>query len=101
MMTDGKWWSSSSGCIELRIPAECAADINHPGPADAVVDFWLKQPEIEAQMDSLSADTLASELRGYGVWEDEELADHEANLARLLWIAACDVDEMGEDDDTP
>lgn len=32
-------------------------------------------------------------LKGYGAWDEEELADHESNLARLIWLtggAFCD-----------
>lgn len=35
----------------------------------------------------------ADYLRGYGAWEDSELKDHESNLDRLVWIAACDLAE--------
>lgn len=35
-------------------------------------------------------------LRGYGAWDDEELADHERNLGRLVWLAGCDLAEQGE-----
>lgn len=27
-------------------------------------------------------------LRGYGAWDEEELASHEDNLMRLLWLTA-------------
>jgi len=38
----------------------------------------------------------ADMLRGYGAWDDEELADHYANLDRLIWLTGCDLREQGE-----
>ena len=33
-------------------------------------------------------DDCRAYLKGYGAWESEELADHEANLTRLVWLTA-------------
>ena len=35
-------------------------------------------------------------LRGYGAWEAEELADHEQNLDRLVWLTGNELAESGE-----
>lgn len=35
----------------------------------------------------------AAYLRGYGAWEDDELADHDTNLDRLVWLAGCSLHE--------
>jgi len=35
-------------------------------------------------------------LKGYGAWEDEELADHDENLNRLVWLTGCGFCEEGE-----
>ena len=35
-------------------------------------------------------------LRGYGAWDDEELADHDENLNRLVWLTGCGFNEDGE-----
>jgi len=32
-------------------------------------------------------------LRGYGAWDRAQLCDHKANLERLLWVWACNVQE--------
>ena len=34
---------------------------------------------------------LRDELREYGAWDENELADHDQNLQRLLWLAAGDI----------
>lgn len=33
-------------------------------------------------------------LKGYGAWEDDELADHAANLERLVWLTGCALAEQ-------
>ena len=47
---------------------------------------------------TVSGDVLdcAAYLKGYGAWTAEELANHETNLERLVWLAGCSLRE-GED----
>jgi hypothetical protein len=33
-------------------------------------------------------------LKEYGAWDRQELADHDQNLQRILWLAACDITEQ-------
>lgn len=35
-------------------------------------------------------------LRQYGAWEEDELADHDTNLNRLVWLVGCALRESGE-----
>lgn len=35
-------------------------------------------------------------LASYGAWDDEQLADHDENLRRLVWLTGCDLRETGE-----
>jgi hypothetical protein len=37
---------------------------------------------------------LSAELKEYGAWDAEELADHEQNLQRILWLASGDITEQ-------
>jgi hypothetical protein len=37
---------------------------------------------------------LSAELKEYGAWGAEELADHDQNLQRVLWLAAGDITEQ-------
>lgn len=87
------WWSSSSGRIELQMTLAQAQSCSHPGHCDADVALLRQQPKIKRQLDKLDLKLVAAELDEYGAWDDEELADHNANLDRLLWIAACDIAE--------
>ena len=91
MTNDLEWWSESLGRIELQIAREDAESASHPGPCDADVARLRDVPYIREQLDRLPPALVAECLREYGAWDAEELADHDANLDRLLWIACGDI----------
>lgn len=87
------WWSSSSGRIELQMTLKQAQACSHSGPCDADVAALRLEPKIKRQLTALDPRLVRDELREYGAWDDDELADHDQNLTRLLWIAANDITE--------
>lgn len=88
------WWSSSSGRIEFQMTREQAGSVSQGGKdASEDVAALRKVKGFAEQLDAIKADVLADELREYGAWEDEQLADHDANLTRLVWIAGNDINE--------
>jgi len=87
------WWTSSCGRIELRILRKQAEACSHQGPCDDDVEALSKEPAIAEQLEAIDPEILRCELREYGAWDDKELADHEQNLQRVLWIAAGDINE--------
>lgn len=87
------YWSTSSGRIELNITKSVAAQCSHQGQCDNDVIRCLNLPSVKKQFDKLSNDLIASELKEYGAWDDDELQDIEGNKQRLLWIAAGDINE--------
>ena len=93
MSNDLEWWGESLGRIELQIAREDAESALHPGPCDADVSRLRDVPYIGEQLDKLSPALVAEYLRECGAWDAEELANHENNLDRLLWIACCDISE--------
>jgi folate-binding Fe-S cluster repair protein YgfZ len=94
MAQDAKhWYSSSSGRIELEMTLEQARSVSHQGQCDEDVRELSKVPEIRVQLDATERDVLAAELKEYGAWGAEELADHEQNLRRILWLAGGDIAE--------
>ena len=93
MTNDLEWWIESLGRIELQIAREDAESASHPGPCDADVARLRDVPYIREQLDRLPPALVAECLREYGAWDAEELADHDANLDRLLWIACGDISE--------
>lgn len=87
------WWTSSSGRIELQFTLDQALSVSHQGACDEDVAQLVRVPEIAAQLDRIDAVELARELREYGAWDAAELADHDANLRRIVWLAGSDLRE--------
>lgn len=87
------WWTESLGRIELQITLRQAQSCSHPGDCEADVLALRQVPAIRRQLDKLEPKVVADALREYGAWDDKELADHDHNLTRLLWIAANDITE--------
>lgn len=87
------WFSTSSGRIELSMTLEQAEGASHQGQCDDDVKCLSLFPEIAAQLVTIDQAMLAAELKEYGAWDDEALADHDQNLQRLVWLAAGDIVE--------
>ena len=93
LLPSALYWASFNR-FELRLPGACVADCSHSGPCDADVAHWA--PLVTRPADC-TPDALRSELREYGAWDADELADDAANWARILWLAAGNV----SDEDSP
>jgi hypothetical protein len=91
MTTDKLWFTSSSGRIELQMTLEQARGAVHQGACDDDVDALSRVPEIATQLAAIDPAVLRDELREYGAWDGLELADHDQNLQRILWLAAGDI----------
>jgi hypothetical protein len=79
--------------FELKITKAQALQGSHPGPCDIDIVELLTVPAIRRQFKKIPADKIAAELKEYGAWDETELSDHEANKARILWIACGDIVE--------
>lgn len=77
--------------FELELTEEQAHMGSHQGACDDDIAYLLTLPEIESQFDKISVFDLEKELSEYGAWDESELKDHEANKARILWIACGDI----------
>ncbi len=76
---------------ELDIYPSHAEQAAHQGQCDQDV-FWLSQlPYVKKQLAKIGKRELVKELTEYGAWEPGELADHAANLQRILWLACGDI----------
>ena len=87
------YFSTSSGRIELKLSRAQASSGSHQGACDDDIADLRRVPSIASQLDKLDVEVLADELRAYGAWSNEELADHDQNLSRVLWIACGDIVE--------
>jgi len=90
-----KYWSSGCGRLELELALDDAAQGYHQGDCDADIKQLRAVPYISAQLAALDPALVSHCLKEYGAWDDEERADHQANLDRLLWIACGDLMEEG------
>jgi hypothetical protein len=66
-------------------------DCGRSGAADAAVEYVRHNFTITGN----EAD-CRKYLKGFGAWDAVELANHELNLDRLVWLAGCDLRESGE-----
>jgi len=89
-----RWWSSSSGQIEIQIPLEWAESTHHSGHCDNDVLAVSQEGFIKDFTSALNPDIVRNVLDEYGTWDDEELKDKEENIQRLLWIACGDIAEQ-------
>ena len=74
----------------IAMPKIAALDCSHAGACDADVQYYasmLKRPT------DCTSDALHAELSEHGAWDEEQLADDDANWARIVWIAACNIRE--------
>lgn len=84
---------STGNRVRLKITLAQARSASHPGQCDDDVLALSRVPAIARQLRKLSPDSVRRELSEYGAWSDDELSDHDENLQRILWIAACDINE--------
>lgn len=87
------WFYSSSGRVDLQMTLAQAQSASHQGRCDDDVEALSRLPAIARQLKKIDPATLVGELKEYGAWDETELADHDQNLQRLLWLAAGDIVE--------
>lgn len=75
------------------MPLECVQDCSHQGACDDDVAHWAPKLTID-----VTPDDIRAELKEYGAWDAEELADDEANKERLVWLAAGSIQENMHED---
>lgn len=69
---------------------EALEDCGRPGPAYAAVKYVMETFEVTGDEED-----CRDYLRAYGSWDDGQLADHQENLARLVWLTGCGLLEEG------
>lgn len=89
-----KHWATFNR-FEIQLSDECVRDCYHQGACDEDAEYWQKRVDLSHISDA----ELAAELREYGAWDAEELADRTANERRILWIAAGNIQDEHCDQD--
>ncbi len=85
------WACGYSGRLTLKIKPSDAASASHSGRCDDDVAELRRVPYIAEQLAEWSPEDLRRELKECGAWDTAQLADNGENIARMLWIACCDV----------
>lgn len=90
------YWASFNR-FQFRLPGEAVEDIAQPGDNMPAVEAWQGQIREQVAIDGFpnkpTPELIRAELDEHGAWDDEELADDEANWRRIVWIAAHDISE--------
>ena len=74
------------------IPEEAISACTQPGrDASDDVNAWVEELSFDAP-----DDLMREYLRGFGAWDDDELASHDDNVRRLFWVICGDMNESGE-----
>jgi len=89
---------TSSGRISLQLTLEDARSACHQGPCDDDVAALMRVPYVRVQLRAITPSTLRLDLKEYGAWDADELADHDQNLARFVWLMAGDIVENDRED---
>jgi len=78
--------------FEIEMSMDQALSVSVPGQdAENAVNEVLRDPKIIAQLDAIGFASIRDELREYGAWDDDELADDADNQQRIIWIAGGDI----------
>ena len=94
-----KWWTSSSGEIELVVHVDDAHKGYHQGACDNDIAELIDADYIKAQLNRVPPETLSKTLKEYFFDSDDdpECKNHENNKLRLLWIACGDIADNPDD----
>lgn len=75
----------------INMTKQQAESAFHQGDCDMDVTVLLESPNIRRQFKKISSDSIRAELKEYGAWDAEELADDAQNQNRIVWIAAGNI----------
>lgn len=75
----------------LNLPDEAIRECSQSGPRDEVVSIWVHR--LADVLDEIGPADLRAELKEHGTWSKTELTNGFENRKRILWLAACNIDE--------
>ena len=84
-------WFDHHGWLTEQLPSDCVLECSAAGAVDEAVAYWIKELDFD-----VPEPQAARWLKEFGAWDEEELANHDDNVQRVLWLACCDIKENGE-----
>ena len=78
----------------LNITKAVANECSRSGNNEYSVNYYMNLPKYKKQLLKLDKEQVRNELNDLGVWEDDELKNHENNLQRLFWLACGNISDM-------
>ena len=86
-------WNSTNYGNDLKLTRRDAEACSASGDNEAAVNEVIVKPYVKKQLATIDPEQLKKELKDYGAWDETELANHQDNLQRWLWISAGDCIE--------
>lgn len=86
-------YNSSNYGNDLRLTLSDARACTHSGDCTGDVKRVAQKPYVLKQTAQFDPEKLAKELKEYGAWNSEQLADHKENIIRWVWLSAGDITE--------
>lgn len=86
-------WNSSSGSLDLELFHYDAQSMMGPGAVDTEAEALVQADYVKVQTSEWDPAELVDELSEFGMWDEEELKDHDKNILRMVWIAGADMIE--------
>lgn len=77
----------------ITVTKDQALSCSHAGRCDDDVKQLARDKKIQKMIEKIDPDSIRAELKEYGAWDSEELADDDDNILRILWIAAVNIKE--------
>lgn len=84
-------WDEGMGRFSLELTGEQA--YMDAGAQDENIAALRRVPAIAEQLDALDPAEVRESLKEAGAWSEDELADHEDNLLRVLFLACGELAE--------
>ena len=89
---------TTCGTIEIPLTGEDINSICTSGPNDLAVEYVCSKPSLRNWMTQYSKELIREEVRDYGNWTEEELANDEDNIQRLVWILSWELSDSEDPD---
>lgn len=78
----------------LNITKAVANECSSSGNNEYSINHYMNLPKYKKQLSKLDKTEVRNELNDLGVWDDDELENHNDNLQRLFWISCGNITDM-------